>query len=413
MGLFDGLFGGGKKKEKVQLGELGVWFNRRLESETQGILGQTKGVLDGINELVDKLAANVQALGDTESSDIDARYDKIVATAKPSYVKSMAAALECLKYGGESFEDVLDFAGRLKVGLDAIGKVNFGDGKFLPYAYQDEMRVIQGGCKRLLEAHERLEGILSSNEEMVSVSKLKGEYDRWVGLNDQAESIEGEIKSSEARVGASEARLAELNGEMDGLRGSGEYASLHELRDSLSSLESGEESVNTVIHSLLSPLKRGLRKYEKIMVEAATVKLIQSIQDNPVEAFLNADQAEFDALIGSFYDACATGVVNLKDPDRVLKKIESARSQLTDELRLRKRSLTEERDKTRAQLSSMTAALTEERLLNEKQALTQSIKAGKEGVGEARQRLSAVRGEADEVLSALKSELLELDVEVS
>jgi predicted nucleic acid-binding Zn-ribbon protein len=307
MGFLDGLFGGKRTVEQVRLSGLDSWFEDRLNSEASGLVERSEGVLGSINDLIVKLRADIEALGGAEYRDIDPRYDKIVRTAKPSYVKSMLKALDGLEFKGGGFEDIVAYERGLAGGLDIIGRVNFGDGKFLLFAFQDEMGAIQGGCKRLLDAEEKLKGILSSNREINTLTELKGKHVKYVELKRQARRIRTDAGFLRGKIDSSGARLRELRDELNRLHGSGEYGRLNELRERLLSTESEIKSINSRIHSALSQLKHGLRKYEKNTLDPAKVKLLRNIQDNPVEAFLTAGQGDVAAMLDGVAEASQSG----------------------------------------------------------------------------------------------------------
>jgi hypothetical protein len=410
MGFLKSLFGGGRQTEKVRLAALPDWISERTGSESAHTVEECSSLLSSIGGIVDKLEADVRALDVAGFNDVHPRYDKIVKTAKPSYVKSMRLALKDLKPKGSGIGELEAYDRRLSEALDTIGKASFGDGKFLPFTFQSEMIRIQAGCRRLLDAREELNRILSSKGG-TPLAGLRRAHEEYLQLLDRSAAVEADAQRMKAECDAYDGRIAALRGELELISKSQEYAELSETRKRLMEAEAEAGKAEDSINSLLSPLKSGIRKYEKTILDGQKAKLAVQLQEDPVGAFMDCPPGEVQTFLGDFAKAIRAGSISIKDAEKTLRKIDAA-AKLTGETRTAYSSQMAGIAGMKERLVSLQAASQEERLVNEMGSLEQALGRKRRESEEAGEKVRALGQDALKAEEGIRRQLMELDVEL-
>ena len=411
MGWLDDLFGG-RKTVGLRLSGLDSWIKGELELEASSAVDKAKPILESVNETVAKLRDDVRLLDRAGFSELDARYDKIVRTAKPSYVKSMSLALAGLDFKGGGFGEIEDYDRRLGAALDTIGTVGFGDGKFLPYAFPDEMGRIQSGSKKLLKLREELERIIKKENRIDQLKKLKMGYAGYLEAKSKVKSAIAGQEAAKNGIEASGKRLVEAEAVLETLRISPEYAAAVELAKRIQSLESEISASGSAIHSALSPLKSGLRKYEKTVLDRRLMKLVAALQEDSIHGFLTAEAGQISEMLDGFEKACRSDAISLKDKDKTLKRIGAARLEVTDELRKEYLSKTDEAATLKSKLSKMQPKLSEQRLKDEMESLGRSIEKQKSDIADLQAKEKSYDEDSERKLAELKTLFSEFGVEL-
>jgi len=409
MGFLDGLFGSDKgESEEVALADLGVWIGERLEFEAAGLLKESKGILASANEVLNQLRADVSALDEKGFDSIDPRYDKIVRTAKPSYVKSLRMALDGLEFSGESIQDVTSFEKKLSAALDVVGKSSFGDGKFLTFAFQDEMVRIQRGSRKLLDARDRLVKVISGNDRIGAYNRLKDAHEGYLGLKSQGRKVGEEAAALKAQAAGLKSRLSGLEAELSGIESGKDYADVRELEERLESSRSQLKSVESTIHSALSPLRHQLRKYEKCVLDNSQAKLVASIEENPVEGFLSADFEQVLSVLDGLDKACRTGPLQGKDSQKSLRNLSSAISTLSADLKTRHKSIVDEVADLEKRLGSHPVLARRRRLADEATGLRLSLEKSAADLAQAKLKADSLDAESKIRVKELGKSLSEI-----
>jgi len=411
MGFLERLFGGGRQTEKVTLSGLQDWIRGRMESESAEMVGECSTLVSSIVGLVDRLEADVQALDGAGFNDVHPRYDKIVKTAKPSYVKSMRLALKDLKPKGMGVDELAAYDRRLSEALDTIGKASFGDGKFLPFAFQSEMNRIQAGCRRLLDMREELNRILSAGG-ATPISELRRAHVEYLQLQDRSAAVEADARRMKAECEAFDGRLTALRDDLELIRKSPEYAELSGTRKRLEAAEAEARNTENSVHSLLSPLKSGLRKYEKTLLDRQKAKLAVSLQEDPVGAFMDCPPGEVQTFLGDFAKAIQAGSISIKDAEKTLRKIDSA-AKLSAGTRTAYSSQLAGVAEMKERLASLQAASPEKKLVNEAGSLEQALERKRRESEEAEEKCRALCQDALKAQEEIRRQLSELGVELS
>ncbi len=413
MGLFDFIRQPKRGPERIGLGELEAWLKGRLDAEAAAVLGNAMPHVESSGKLLAELRGYVAALDGAGRQEIHPRYDKIVGTAKPAYVKSMLHALDGLGYKGSTLEDVREYDGRLSAALDAMGKASFGDGKFLPVAYPEEMARIQSCARRVLSARDGLQAALAADDCMKAYASIKEMLAEHSLLVSRRERLGLDASSHADAAEAARRNAVRLSGELESLRGGPEYARIKGLRLRFKALEEEGKAVESAVFSALSPLKSALRRYGKTAADANVEKLADALEENPVDAYLNAPDGEVEGLLEGLDKALSLGSLSLKDQDKTLLKLDAARAAFRRDYRGMLRSHAQEAAAISRELGSSKVAEAERKIIAEIRGLEEREHRERKDSAEALAKADGLGGEAGRLLADVKAKLTGLGVELS
>jgi hypothetical protein len=159
-------------------------------------------------------------------------------------------------------------------------------------------------------------------------------------------------------------------------------------------------------------LQSAFRRYEKVVADPSLAKLAKSLEHAPVETFLNATASEIDAVLEGLAKNLGNGSLAMKDADKVIKKVEVARSQLTEEFRLRHKRLAEDAIRLRHSMDLLPQAKEKDRLLHEINALRHSQDKQKADVIASHEKILQSDAETRLLLQSLRQALADVDVDL-
>ncbi|MBD3387342.1 MAG: hypothetical protein GF416_00145 [Candidatus Altiarchaeales archaeon] len=389
MGFLDMLFGGGDdspEEAELEFSEVKGWLDGWFERFNREKVKKARPVVEEVDRIISGLERDVQHLGSLKvAKNVDKRFAKVVRTNKPAYVEGMSRIVKALKDGLDD-SDLRSYSDVLEENLESIAKVNVGDGRYLGAVYPEELQKIQTKCKQLLDSRDMLKEIMEPGEDEKELIAVREEYE---GLSEDLEGLDGLRKSLEdsenhlreetAHVGEMRERLEEVVERL----GTGEVKAL---RDGLGSAEKGLKGVESLIHSSIAGLARGLRKFSRHSLPDS--KLVERILEDSVEGFLESDIVEFQDMLGRFETSVDEGKVRLKDREKVLARIKGVRETLTADVKEQHAKLNAEVREMRSRLDAVDA-FKEERTLREK------IKSGESRMEGFEEEIGRLGGEAE------------------
>ena len=265
--------------------------------------------------------------------DVDKRFAKIVKTNKPLYVKGMQRVIEALKENISQDKDLETINDDIKETLDAIGKINFGEGRYLTIVYQDTMRKIHTNCKSLLDDCESLTEILVDNDEQKGLKKANQILMDHVKSLELSEKISQDIESYENRVKKLHTRIEQQDALIQKLDHRYDTSKSKELNKEILELTKEKTIIEEKISSSMGKLKRGFRKFKKTSLFDA--KLIDRLTNEPVKTVLETEMDEITSMFTRFQQALEKGDLKLKDNDKMIQKIKQAQTELKPEVKER------------------------------------------------------------------------------
>ncbi|MBU0762186.1 MAG: hypothetical protein KKD39_04115 [Candidatus Altiarchaeota archaeon] len=339
MGFLDFLFSRNNEKavEKVPYGDLNKWFEGKSSGFEEVKLKNAKPLVLRVSDEVERIECSLYALEESGvPKNIDKRLYKVVCTSQPNYISSMRKVLESLKTLPK-VEDAIRLNEVLGAGLDTIGKLGFGDGRYLHSIHPEDMGIVLDASKKLLKLKEELDSTTKPDEVETMLKELHETSKKVNALEDEIKRLRGEVESYTAEIDKlkksvnDERRMLQEAMEK---KQSGDAANL--LLD-IERLKGKVDALESSIHSSVMRIARGLRKYSK--KSFGSERLISKMLDEPVDTFLREDCRVICEILDGFGKT-------LEPKDYDVKEFEKMRERLGETRQLLN-------EKTKAELSSL------------------------------------------------------------
>ncbi|MBD3262227.1 MAG: hypothetical protein GF334_11275, partial [Candidatus Altiarchaeales archaeon] len=217
MGLFDFLKPRPKESQIMGLAETISWINSIEESVKEEKREKLGAAYKDVPEKLDNLLQQVDALDDTPAGDVDARLKKVVSTNKPAYLEAMRRHIRNLKDACEK-DDVFSFKKIFDKTLDDIGEVNFGDGRYLGFVYEKQIRGIHKNCKKLVAIKKEADELAPLTPGEREILDLKSGLDVLTAAVESEKNAEKNLAEMKAELQRSKERITSLEAGLSRVR---------------------------------------------------------------------------------------------------------------------------------------------------------------------------------------------------
>ncbi len=258
--------------------------------------------------------------------DIKDRTYKPILTSKPVYVRGMLEGLKGIKEAQPgNFEELATFYERVTKSLKTIQNVQHKKGRYMSFAFQREMLNLGTHLNRMINATTMLEENISKVEgvsgEVGGIKKNMGVLEDEIRKMEQG-SEQAEKNSRRAQELAE--KIVSLEQELREFEGSKANVKHLEMEAELEKTQSALRELEGTVHSLVSPLKRPFRKYEKLLesrgakTDKEILKKIREYQDSPKQAFSAEEQSNIilQVILSGLKDSIRNGDLKLSERER-------------------------------------------------------------------------------------------------
>ncbi|ODS35320.1 MAG: hypothetical protein A7316_04030 [Candidatus Altiarchaeales archaeon WOR_SM1_86-2] len=304
MGFFDKIFG--KKDEEkardekevvIQSGDLEDFLKKKIDEEGAKICDDAKPLVSDIIKTMDDIKRLVKGLEKAEySGDVPKRLDKIIKASKPKYIEGIVDAIDGFrsnKTGDMGYKELKNFYGKLMETEQVIGKIDIHHGRYLPIVYGDYITAIRKDIKRLVDKSSELNKSINPatlkelNELLQNAGQIKDYSNEMKGLEKKVNELKIPEKNLRKEIAGIEKEIKEL-------KEGNEFRELDNMKQQLDTAMKRKNGIETEIYNAISPLKRTLRKFNKIahegMFSKEVIKAIDSYIEEPVGTFLKEEE---------------------------------------------------------------------------------------------------------------------------
>ncbi|MFH1750733.1 MAG: hypothetical protein ABH863_03585 [Candidatus Micrarchaeota archaeon] len=274
------------KPEKIILGlmELQPAIERRLEERLAPFYKDSKVAISEIMRLFGEIGAAVEALSKKPIQTENPQYEKIAKQMKVNYFARIPKILEgTVRPERADFPGISKFHEGTLAAMAQLTKIT-SDNRYLMHFYKEEFealgepiralaqaegqlgKAISGNAKHFNEAQKILGGIKESEG---AIAVASAERERELNLMKRAEKKEGHEKKEEEAAGKK----------------------LEELQKASSEMDSEIAHLKTEIASLMLPLGRPLRKFERIAIDKKHTLAAAGMADDHLAAMRNDGKA--------------------------------------------------------------------------------------------------------------------------
>jgi len=382
--FFDTFFG--RKKEassqtKINSKALTEWLDGRMNEKSGSICNKARPLISEIKKNLDEIKTQTENIKNTECpEDIPKRARKIVRTNQPKFVNSMRAILGSADLVEPSnYSELQDFHARLNETLGNLGKSIVSHGRYLPIAFGNEILTIQKACNELARLNGKIAELLGENRDAETVNEIRS---RILELN----KIAGDIKKLGSEKTRLESDLNNARGDINALdkkiesleRGNA-ARELNNLKSLIAEHESGLEGLNNLVYEKLAPLKRTLKKIERLVedeeISGRNLAGVGGYITNPVDAFLTSDSEKFRLMLEDVKVLLLENKLELDDKEksRTVEKVNTALRELTPKVREERARIAEDIEALKRKVSAFTLDSELNKLAKTKEAMERSI----------------------------------------
>ncbi len=285
-------------------------------------------LIQDAEEILRSLEAYLDELDSTPlPKDVHKRAAKPVKTGKPSFIRSMRRAICTMT---EASGTPLDFEKVFSAGLESIAKASIGPGRYLSFGYPMLMQEIQATSKELLVVSDKLTDALKPSDDHQKILSVKSAYDKYILSQKEMESLTSALDDAKKHLRIDKKNLKQIGADILSATNQMDGEEISGVKGSVESAESELATLDSRISGLISPLKRGLRKYSKVSLDES--KSIDLLLADPVPACISLGAHGVWRVLTKFVSALEMGSVKLKDNDKTVNKAKQAITELTEDL---------------------------------------------------------------------------------
>ncbi|MBI5229375.1 hypothetical protein HY991_04645 [Candidatus Micrarchaeota archaeon] len=330
MGFFDYFLG--KKKEsspasapqpetkplELSFSELEEFLDKEKEKSLAEIYPSSSELIQEILGEIHSLAA---VLKDFEQKEVrkDMDHYRIAIQMKENFFKRVPALLEIKAPETISFDSLVHFHSRLFHSIASITKIT-SDNRYLIAFFGSDMDRIGKSMKSLASLNDELKKEIDSKASVVQeFNSVKDHLHEIRNLEYELEVSEKNKFKFEQEAVVLEKEKKELETEL--------IENKQKAEAELAALERDVSSTKDVFISVVSPLERPLRKFERICLEKEQLNAVKKLLDSPVDFLLSENgEKAFKALLEKLKKAVDADFIE-KDTrvrEKILQHIERA-----------------------------------------------------------------------------------------
>lgn len=326
MGFWDRIFSkGGNGAISKSFDELGGWLEGSIGDCETRICQQAERIVGGIPVLTDEIIADVEHLGSSDiPKGVPQKVAKIVPTSKPQFVQAMVDCLKSLEVGDTpSYADLIQLQARLQQSLDSIAKINMSYGRYLFIAYGEQASILQKKYKALSIMSGEL-GEMISSDRLDQLKDTLNIYQNIVDLRKDIDDFTKQQKKLVSEINSAKKKQKEVSLQHETFMKGKQSGELLQLKAKQEQLLEDKTLIESRIHRCFNPLKRVLRKYQRIVLDNTEKKNLDEYLQDSQKSLLEDDGEKLEIILSNLSVALASGKLKIKDAVKVKQKIELA-----------------------------------------------------------------------------------------
>ena len=344
--------GSKSEPEVVKFSKIPLWIREREDGTIKNKAKDIESELKTISEYVDECRSMILKISKSEPpKETHPKVKKILSTQFPHFMKiategfdKIDEEIDNLKFAGDiDADDVRNFHKILIEILAKIGNADVAHGRYLPYAYGEEISQYRSYFKKLVKASHNLGDMVVREGDMVKIeniaSDIKSKISHLSGINKEIEQVEDEKRRMESDAESASRELEDFERSKEALKFKNSSARLKECTGEI-------KKADAEIYDFAGSLSRVFKKFYKLMEDAEKKSMVEDYMrdnrmdydinkiskilrdyiDSPVETFISDNDDVIDVILdlaGNFKD-----IEDLKDSD--LKKIAAGKNNIND-----------------------------------------------------------------------------------
>jgi hypothetical protein len=274
-----------RSQKKVKKTEVESWIGKRYTSKSEEIMRDSKRYIDKIEDSKQKIKNFLNEFKFmTPNERIFKKIYKIALSSQDKFISSLLLTTEKINTDYSDIDSLKEMHKNLVETVGSIQKYIGMHGRYLMIVYEREMKLLSRFLKDFTENVEKLGNVLK-NSEFVTIENimntLSENKSKKIEIKENKSKILDIKKEIEEKKIEIEDKKKELSKVEDMAKG--EKEKMEEYKE----LKKQFKKIENEIYSTIAPLKREMRKLEKIVTDKKLKKQIQEYIEFPVKTFLN------------------------------------------------------------------------------------------------------------------------------
>lgn len=274
-----------RSQKKVKKTEVESWIEKRYTSKSEEIMRDSERYMNKIEDSEQKIKNFLNEFKFmTPNERIFKKIYKIALSSQDKFINSLLLTTEKINTNYSDIDSLKEVHKNLVETVGSIQKYIGMHGRYLMIVYEREMKLLSRFLKDFDGNIEKL-GNLLKDSEFVAIENIMNIISENKSKKIEIEENKSKILDIKKEIEEKKIKIEDKKKELSKVKdmAKGEKEKMEEYKE----LKKQFKKIENEIYSTIAPLKREMRKLEKIVTDKKLKKQIQEYIEFPVKTFLN------------------------------------------------------------------------------------------------------------------------------
>ena len=274
-----------RSQKKVKKTEVESWIEKRYTSKSEEIMRDSERYINKIEDSEQKIKNFLNEFKFmTPNERIFKKIYKIALSSQDKFINSLLLTTEKINTNYSDIDSLKEVHKNLVETVSSIQKYIGMHGRYLMIVYEREMKLLSRFLKDFDGNIEKL-GNLLKDSEFVAIENIMNIISENKSKKIEIEENKSKIMDIKKEIEEKKIKIEDKKKELSKVKdmAKGEKEKMEEYKE----LKKQFKKIENEIYSTIAPLKREMRKLEKIVTDKKLKKQIQEYIEFPVKTFLN------------------------------------------------------------------------------------------------------------------------------
>jgi|GEM_PF-2403546 len=274
-----------RSQKKIKKTEVESWIEKRYTSKSEEIMRDSRRYIDKIEDSKQKIKNFLNEFKFmTPNERIFKKIYKIALSSQDKFINSLLLTTEKINTDYSDIDSLKEVHKSLVETVGSIQKYIGMHGRYLMIVYEREMKLLSRFLKDFTENVEKLGNVLK-NSEFVTIENIMNTLSENKSKKIEIKENKSKILDIKKEIEEKKIKIEDKKKELSKVEdmAKGEKEKMEEYKE----LKKQFKKIENEIYSTIAPLKREMRKLEKIVTDKKLKKQIQEYIEFPVKTFLN------------------------------------------------------------------------------------------------------------------------------
>jgi len=330
-GFINKFFSSKKETAVISIDDVGSWLSQKTSERIQAHDDNVDSKIEELKRVISSTREKLNVLENAQlrNENIQEKLKNFMVGNRSNYIKQVTIFLDGIIIP-ENRSDMGAFVESVNLSLDSLSKSATKSFYILQEFFANETGKVAEELKRIDSCLKDIKSSLDSSdlhfidEVGRTVAAIQKELGRKKSLSSEIEDARKKVSELESEIFARQKELAHIEN-------TSEYLNVNSLKNTLSANEENLKRLDFEATQLFSPLTRAFRKYEKL--SPSNADLVARYND-PMNGMLFDTQLRILEILREIRVAILKHDIELKDNDRMIKKINEITKERLDGLKM-------------------------------------------------------------------------------